>query len=152
LVTIEEFKKMAEPNFYNPVLNEFQFLETDYGFHPVGSAVSYESSITYIYDDINISIFHAFLEAPNLVLKKVILGKILEEKTIGKPVGTSGKKAIKMLSKARNEMDIDEWCSNFKAGIFNESIYEIVHDYALIVKSNIEKIKEGNFKLTLFKE
>jgi hypothetical protein len=30
-------------------------------------------------------------------------------------------------------MDIDEWSSNFRAGVFNESIYEIVYDYALIV-------------------
>jgi hypothetical protein len=133
LVTIEEFKQMAEPNFYNPVLNMFQFLETDYGFYPAGSAVSYESSITYVYDDISISIFHAFPEVPSLILKKVVLGKTLEEKTIGKPVGTSGKKAAKKLSKARDEMDIDEWSSNFRAGVFNESIYEIVYDYALIV-------------------
>jgi hypothetical protein len=152
LVTIEEFKKMAEPNFYNPVLNEFQFLETDYGFQSVGSAVSYESSIIYVYDNINISIFHAFLEAPSLVLKNVVSGKILEEKTIVKPVGTSAKKAFKQLSMARNEMGIDEWCSNFRSGIFNESINEIVHDYALIVKSNIDRIREGNFKLTLSKE
>jgi hypothetical protein len=152
LVTIEEFKKMAEPNFYNPVLSEFKFLETDYGFHPAGSAVSYESSITYVYNDINISIFHAFLEAPNLILKRVISGKIIEEKAIVKPIGTSGKKAVKKLSKARDEMDVDEWCNNFRTGIFNEAINEIIHDYALIVKSNIEKIKEGNFKLTLSKK
>lgn len=146
-MTIEEFKKIAEPNFYNQVLSEFQFLETDYGFRLAGSAVSYESSIIYFYDDINISIFHAFPEAPTLILKRVISGKILKEKTINRPVGVSAKKAIKKLSKAQDEMEIDEWCSNFRAGVFNELINEIVHDYALIVKNNIGKIMEGNFTL-----
>lgn len=149
LLTIEEFKKKAEPNFYNPVLIEFKFLETDYGFHLSGSAVSYESQLTYNSGDISISIFHAFLEVPALFLKRSVSGKIINEITIGKPIGASGRNAAKKLIKARNEMGIDEWCSNFRAGVFNDSMCKITHDYSMIVKNNIKKIMDGNFKLNL---
>jgi hypothetical protein len=147
LIEIEEFKKIAEPNFYKPVFSSFSFLKDEYSFQIRGSAVSYETSIAYTYKDIDIIIFHAFPESPCLILKQTILGKISNERLIRKAYSPPAKKAVSKMKKARDTMDIETWCSMFRAGDFDSLIIEIMRDYAQLVSANIENILKGDFNL-----
>ena len=144
LMSFEEFKKKAEPNFFKPVIFEFEFLVKNHNFTFKGNCSSYESSIIYIKDAISITIFHAFPEPPSLILEYSISGKIKEKKVINKPLDSS-KKYARELEYYRDNVEIEEWCKNFRSAAYEKPFTKVIQSYSAIIKSNIDEIITGNF-------
>lgn len=145
MMTLDELKKAAEPNFLTPVLKEFFFLEEEHGFSVSGSAVSYETSIVYSSQNTQICIFHAFPETPCLVFRNLNQGKVKKEKWIKTPKMKSNVFEFKEFVKICKTIEIDLWLNNFRKGDFNFIFAHIIRSYAEIVKEDFNKIVNGDF-------
>ncbi len=144
LLNLDDFKKRAEPNFYEPVIAEFKFLQEQYGFGLLGSAVAAESLLVYTLNNVSICVFHVFPEPPFLILKKVDKNKSYKRK-INMSIGSDAKDAVREMILLRDKLTIDEWCNQFRAGIFNKLINTIIKEYSSLVKNNIQTIINGDF-------
>ncbi len=145
-MSFDTFKQNADPDFVDPVLISFNYLENEYGLKVSGMAAGPETVISYEDESIRINVIYTIDQSPFVNIQRIEGNRIKKEYRY-KPNNEDVICAIREYENSRDITPLEEWFEQIQRGAYAELLRNIVEGLARDIKPVLDRvIRTGDFE------